>query len=248
MGWKNGISVNVLDISLYYCHVKVNESSASPSYYITFIYGPPVQSNRHLLWNWISEVSKTINEPWLLLGDFNQIISAEDKLSSSGMTSGMNIFKETMEQSDLSLISHQGPNFTWTNKRKHTHECLERIDLAFCNLQWSTLFPSCFVQHMGIAASDHSPILLHSKPQFKRSKGRKFEKLWYFFPECINVIRDCWSQPSRGSPMFSLHCKLTYTLSALYSWSGSQVGNIPFRIKAGEDQLNKLSSQLLPNS
>lgn len=147
VGWKNDISADVLDLSLYYCHMKVNGNQSFPSYYITFIYGPPVQSNRYLLWDWIKETAKTITEPWVLLGDFNQIISAEDKISNNGTTSGINIFKETMDEADLSIINHHGPNFTWTNKRKSSKEYLERIDLAFCNSQWSALYPCCFVQH-----------------------------------------------------------------------------------------------------
>lgn len=145
-------------------------------------------------------------------------------------------------------MRHQGPNFTWSNKRKGDKECLERIDLAFSNLQWSSLFPCSFIQYLGIAASDHSPILLHSKPQFKRATGKKFEKLWYLFPDCERIIRDSWHQPARGSPMFSLQCKLSSTLSALHSWSRTKVGNIPSRIKQGEELVNSLSSHICQSS
>ena len=141
-------------------------------------------------WTWIKDIAKTISDPWVLIGDFNQIISEEDKLSKNGSSSGINLFKSSMEEAGLDLISYQGPNFTWTNKRKGDNECLEWIDLAFCNPQWTLLFPCSYVQHMGIAASDHSPIILHTKPHFKKSKGRKFEKLWYLFLECTKIIKD----------------------------------------------------------
>lgn len=47
--------------------------------------------------------------------------------------------------------------------------------------------------------------------------------------------------------MFSLHCKLSSTLSALCTWSKSHIGNIPVRIKQGEHLLNHLYCQLPPS-
>lgn len=208
MGWKKDTKVDVLAVSLYYCHLKVNESVSTSSYYITFVYGPPTQSNRHLLWSWIRDTAPTINLPWALVGDFNQIISVDDKLSSTGSNSGMIIFKEIMEHAGLDILNHQGPHFTCTNNRKGDHVCFERIDLAFCNSHWSSQYPCSYIQHMGIAASDHSPIVLHSKPLFRKSRGLKFEKYWYMFPECNRIIRDSWSNSARGSPMFSFTASL----------------------------------------
>lgn len=242
VGWKKNMNVSVADLSMYFCHLKVNATNAFPLYYITFIYGPPEQCNRHLLWTWIKNNAQHMHHPWLLMGDFNQILDKGDKLSSNGSSSGMNLFKESMDESGLLNIKHQGPTFTWTNKRKGHLECLERIDLAFCNLQWSSIFPCTFIQHLGIAASDHSPILLHTKPHFQKSKLRKFEKMWYHFPYCTKIIDTSWSQSSRGSPGFTLHCKLTSTLSALLSWSKTQIGNLPAKIKQGEDLIQSLSS------
>ncbi|MED6175577.1 hypothetical protein PIB30_079706 [Stylosanthes scabra] len=41
------------------------------------VYGSPHFHQRHLLWDHLSSLSSIVSEPWLVLGDFNQVLCQE---------------------------------------------------------------------------------------------------------------------------------------------------------------------------
>lgn len=49
------------------------------TFYITFVYGEPDQIQRRRVWDEIREQVWNRAEPWLLTGDFNDIIDASEK-------------------------------------------------------------------------------------------------------------------------------------------------------------------------
>ncbi|CAA7048396.1 unnamed protein product [Microthlaspi erraticum] len=46
---------------------------------MTFVYGDPVTENRGKVWDDLVQMSMTRNENWLMVGDFNEIISNREK-------------------------------------------------------------------------------------------------------------------------------------------------------------------------
>ena len=52
------------------------------------VYRPPLVADRHKLWQFIEETSKQIQVPWLLVEDFNQVISEKEKRSKSTKIDG----------------------------------------------------------------------------------------------------------------------------------------------------------------
>ena len=64
-------------------------------------------------------MSTQINEPWLLIiEDFNQIYCESEKFSATGITSNQCQFHACLAYSQLSILTQQGPNFTWSNNKK----------------------------------------------------------------------------------------------------------------------------------
>ena len=51
-----------------------------------------------------------------------------------------------------------GNTMSWSGTRnKQTVKC--RLDRALGNVEWHTLFPSAFVEYLGMVGSDHRPIV-----------------------------------------------------------------------------------------
>lgn len=94
--WRDPLSVSLVADSPYWLHLRVSIPNVS-SCFFTAVYGPPVISNRPVLWNFLNDVSQHVNLPWLLFGDFNQVITQEDKLSASSSRSGASQFKELVD-------------------------------------------------------------------------------------------------------------------------------------------------------
>ena len=230
---------------MYFCLVQVNGNQTYPSFYIAFVYGPPALFDRDILWDWLIRMSSVLSDSaWLVIGDLNQVVSLQDKKSNSGSSSGIQQFRNCIDNSALIEVIQQGQPFTWTNNRKQDDECLERLDMTFCNLIWTQVFPSSFVQTLPIASSDHSPIILSTEAIFSKSRIIKFENFWYLFPEAYNIINSCWSIPLQGSPCQRVSSKLNKTLSSLLCWSKSRVGNLSSKIKEGEKKLQELSERV----
>lgn len=51
--------------------------------YLTYVYGHTKVERRYVVWNYLMNLAPTINRPWMIMGYFNQIKSANDKLSTN---------------------------------------------------------------------------------------------------------------------------------------------------------------------
>lgn len=62
------------------------------------VYALPNPATRRLLWGILEDVSKCIDGPWLLMGNFNEIVNMPKKIGGSGNFTGIDfgdwIFRE----------------------------------------------------------------------------------------------------------------------------------------------------------
>jgi hypothetical protein len=82
------------------------------------VYAPRTVQNRFALWSNLSTLGNPFNGHWLLLSDFNAILSAADKCGgrSFGSTSHLD-FVDFMQTNALVDLGFVGNNFTWSNHR-----------------------------------------------------------------------------------------------------------------------------------
>lgn len=57
--------------------------------YISFIYASNQMGERQRMWLKLQEMSNIINEPWLLLGEFNVVLNVSEKLREDGNVGGV---------------------------------------------------------------------------------------------------------------------------------------------------------------
>lgn len=98
---------------------------------------------------------------------------------------------------------------------------LEKIDRAWCNLEWMNEFDHSFLEVFPSAASDHSPLILHTeKPIRGQYKHFKFEAMWLIPEDCGRIISNAWntSNSHQGSSAFRLINKIEVTTRALHQW------------------------------
>lgn len=76
--WKEDVDLIVLSYSRYHIHAKVMTSN-NFGWYVTGIYGQPEVSRRRERWDWIKKIYNELEDPWLLCGEFNEIVSKEEK-------------------------------------------------------------------------------------------------------------------------------------------------------------------------
>ena len=112
--------------------IKVHSSNLS--WLITVIYASLRYRERHILWDNLNQVATLHNLPWLVLGDFNEILSSENKLGGRPINiHRAMVFQQCLNSCNLLDLGFQGPKFTWVNKRDFPALIQERIDHCFAN-------------------------------------------------------------------------------------------------------------------
>ena len=145
-----------------------------------------------------------------MIGDFNAILLAKEKLSTRPPSSlSLKEFNEMTMASGLKDIGFRGNSFTWANNRHGQAFVAARLDQAFCNSRWLDSFVDSVVNHLPRIASDHSPIILsHRKSISFKNKPFRFEEKWHSHDSFPKVVEDSWASPSSGTPQFILANKL----------------------------------------
>lgn len=185
--------------------------------------------------------------PWLCLGDFNEILSSEEKqgriLRSLRL---MEEFRSVLLHCELIDLGFNGNRFTWRNGRRGDAYVQERLDRACATTKWKDIFPNSKLYHLQAAYSNHDPIMLNTQAytQVTRKKKipKRFEEKWASHLECENVIFEAWNGVvTNGSPMFQLFEKIKKCRMALVAW-GRNVGNSKTKIEEKHKQLEALTS------
>ena len=75
--WNEEIKLEVLGYSEYHIDVSV-EQMVETKTRITFVYGEAQTSERYKTWDMLHGIAGTSNEPWVVIGDFNEVLHAHE--------------------------------------------------------------------------------------------------------------------------------------------------------------------------
>ncbi|XP_074283222.1 uncharacterized protein LOC141607770 [Silene latifolia] len=173
--WDNSIVLTTLILESHFILCKLSSPGApctNDVKYVLFIYGEARFEYRQALWNLLS--SKIFGlSPLLILGDFNQVELFDDKLGGKSFIRGQSDFTTWKISNGLSDVPFSGPRFTWMNNQHNGKIIMERLDRAYANQKWFTLFPSTSISHLSILVSDHAPVILSLSP-FSKPRKRPY--------------------------------------------------------------------------
>ena len=141
------------------------------------------------------------SRPWLCFGDFNEILhQSEKKGKKQRCQRQIQLFREAIEDAQLSDLGYNGATYTWCNGRKGTEGIWERLDRGFANKEWRETYPNAGVTHETISHSDHSPITISLSGNTDRRGSIKqkmrpfiFETFWIQDSDYENVLRKSWN-------------------------------------------------------
>jgi hypothetical protein len=113
------------------------------------IYAPHSSQRREIFWFVLSSLGNSYGGAWLLLGDFNSILSAAEKSGGRkfGSASHGNFFDFVHSNAlvDLGFVRNK---YTWSNHRTGRDNIRERLDRGLANQNWVHLFPNALVNHL----------------------------------------------------------------------------------------------------
>ena len=146
------VKVNLIASSAQALHFSVSSLISQSSFMITFVYGFNTISARRSLWGDLRRWNSSY--PWMVLGDFNSILSSVDKHNGETISSyEISDFQDCCFDLGLHDVNFTGCHFSWTNG-----SVWSKLDRVLVNPSWSSL--QCLTHvHFGNpgAFTDHSP-------------------------------------------------------------------------------------------
>lgn len=79
LGWKDNVNISLMIFSQYHINININEENQDESWRFTGFYGSPIEQSRKDSWNLLCRLKAESNDPWLVLGDFNEIMFSFEK-------------------------------------------------------------------------------------------------------------------------------------------------------------------------
>lgn len=77
------------------------------------VYANPIYAARGNLWSYLGDLRSNISEPWVAIGDFNEILHVTEKRGGYFSMARANAFARMLDQYDLIDMDFFGSKFTW---------------------------------------------------------------------------------------------------------------------------------------
>lgn len=234
-------SQNLIDLDIIDC--------IKGTWRVTGFYGFPERGRRRDSWNLLRSLATRSSNPWVVIGDFNDLTSQNDK---KGLLEHpdwcIHGFWEALSDCNLVNIPMYGFPFTWCRHKGKTNEVWERLDRAVGSHVWMNLFPNAWVENLISPISDHSPILLHtvasSPDRYPSNKFFRFENKWFHESPLADVVMDSWN----GASSLNLPDRLSEVAVKLNYWGRNLVANQRKEIKECRQKLSFLREHATPEN
>lgn len=242
--WKKGITVCVIGSSNYWVDMEVRFEDGKLWRY-TGIYASTDMRERRLIWDEVSNFRIQGDVLWVIMGDFNAIVSNNEK--RGGNEKGdweLRDFQQFIRSNQLIDVGYVGYPFTWNNKRAGGDNIRIQLDRALASSKWRTDYPDVILRHLKARGSDHCPIILSKSAAEGFPKPRFiFDSRWVKERQCGEIVRRCWGQEIRGSRWFSIQRRLKICRQKLRAWRSRTQLDSRHTIRDLELQLDELEEE-----
>ncbi|XP_031127514.1 uncharacterized protein LOC116029605 [Ipomoea triloba] len=188
--WNGGLDVEVKGYSNHYIDTVVS-APGHPRWRFTGYYGSPERHNRRHSWELLRYLSSINSLPWVLMGDFNDIMAASEKEGRVPHPEWLRRgFCEAVRESGLSDFGFEGCQFTWERGRGSVNWVREKLDRVLVSGNWRDAFPRARAWSVEGSSSDHLPLKLSTNWVGRRSVVRRprYENSWGKLQECRDTV------------------------------------------------------------
>ncbi|XP_062104006.1 uncharacterized protein LOC133815150 [Humulus lupulus] len=196
-------TVNILKCSSQLIHLFVESVGNKASFYVTFLYGFNDEEGRRGLWRDLQELS--VMDSWIVLGDFNDILSKEERIGNRVRFKSSLDFINCVGACQLEDVKYSGNFFTWSNKQQGEERIYSKIDRVLANQKWLDSFPNAEVFFQNEGLFDHTPaILTVYDVVLSGKKPFRYFRMWSSHPKSSEMVTKTWQQQVKGTKMYQL--------------------------------------------
>ena len=159
--WTREISLEVKSYTKFHVDAVVSEASSDYRWRITGFYGHPETHKKYESWHLLTFLNNQLQLPWLCLGDFNEILSMNEKFGGVNRPQQqMDSFRGIVNYCGSHDLGYYGPDYTWSNMQEGENRICLRLDRALATPEWSARFERMKVYHLVDSTSDHCALLV----------------------------------------------------------------------------------------
>ncbi|TYI30578.1 hypothetical protein ES332_A05G397800v1 [Gossypium tomentosum] len=93
--WSDNVIVNILGLHSQVVHMRVSNGQSSSGFLYSAVNANTHRTTRCLLWDYLNSVANSIDEPWLIAGDFNSMLDMFERIGCAAtFRNGCAYFKE----------------------------------------------------------------------------------------------------------------------------------------------------------
>lgn len=109
----------------------------------------PWYRHRQSSWLLLRHLSHQFNLPWICIGDFNEILFADEKQGwLCRPERQMHGFRDALDYCNLRDLGFSSYPFTWCNKTLGNQNVWILLDRRVASVEWILRFPSSWVHHL----------------------------------------------------------------------------------------------------
>ncbi|GJR26099.1 RNA-directed DNA polymerase, eukaryota [Tanacetum coccineum] len=154
------------------------------------VYAPQSCSSKRMLWSYLASLITSWNGESLIMGDFNEVRSIEERWGSVFNVQGANAFNSFISSSGLIDIQLEGYSFTWAHPSATKMSKLDRFLMSNGLLSTFPLISAiCLDRHL----SDHRPILLREVISDFGPTPFRFYHSWLGLPGFDELVKNSWN-------------------------------------------------------
>ena len=201
------------------------------------VYGPVDKSLRELFWEELGSIKGLWNDPWCVGGDFNEILSPDERSKGGRISNSMRRFADILNDLELRDLPLQGGPFTWRGGLNGRSK--SRLDRFVVSADWESHCCKVIQCCLPRPVSDHCPILLDSEGVRMGPTPFRFELMWLKHEGFKETLKGWWQNLQfHGSYSFILSAKLKALKGILKTWNREVFGLVDTNKK---DALRRVS-------
>jgi hypothetical protein len=118
LAWKSDVILSAFYVSNNLICAWYYSATPDVKCLLSFVYGPPYKKTSSEFWTVLSSFGVSLSAPWLCIGDFNSILSPNDKYGGRPYNSLLaNPFMDFIDTFGMVDLGFSGNPYTWSNHR-----------------------------------------------------------------------------------------------------------------------------------
>ncbi|XP_074283054.1 uncharacterized protein LOC141607602 [Silene latifolia] len=197
--------VQILQYDAQFIHTKVVARVSQQCFFLTMVYAFNEGTARRDLWEKLERINGQWNGPCPIVGDFNTVITPDERVGENTKQSYMDEFIECLANCEVADLAATGAFYTWTNKQEPQTRVYSRLAGFLVNQEWQDQFPDMLAHYHPAGLFDHSPCTVsNTKLDITKRANFKYFNMWGRAPSFLPRVKDEWEKNYTGHKMFSV--------------------------------------------